>query len=104
MCGIAGIVCRGERIADDPSLLADRLSAALAHRGPDGCGAWRSPDDDALLVHRRLAIIDPTPGGAQPMATAGGRHPLVVNRAVFKHPAPRARPETPRAAVSSHKG
>ncbi len=84
MCGIAGLVCRGERIAD-PSSTADVLSAALAHRGPDGSGRWSSPDGDALLVHRRLAIIDLTPGGAQPMASPDGRYRVVFNGEVYNH-------------------
>jgi len=73
MCGLAGVVRRGGPVAVDPYGLADALSAALAHRGPDGRGCWLSSDRDALLVHRRLAIIDPGPDGAQPMATDDGR-------------------------------
>lgn len=86
MCGIAGVVCRDERVAEDPSSLADVLGRALAHRGPDGCGAWwDSRDLDALLVHRRLAIIDPGPGGAQPMATFDGRWRIVFNGEIFNY-------------------
>ena len=66
MCGIAGVVRQGGAIAPDPSAA---LGAALAHRGPDGRGLWRSPAHDAVLVHTRLAIIDPGPTGAKPMAT-----------------------------------
>ena len=82
MCGIAGLVRRDGRITPDPSAA---LGAALAHRGPDGRGEWRSPSHDALLVHTRLAIIDPGPSGAQPMATADGRHRIVFNGEVFNY-------------------
>ena len=82
MCGIAGLVRRDARITPDPSAA---LAAALAHRGPDGRGVWRSPAQDALLVHTRLAIIDPGPSGAQPMATPDGRHQIVFNGEVFNY-------------------
>ena len=82
MCGIAGVVRHGGVIGADP---APALDAALAHRGPDGSGVWRSPAGDALLVHRRLAIIDPGPSGAQPMTTPDRRHVLVFNGEVYNY-------------------
>ncbi len=82
MCGIAGVARHGGAIAPDPSAA---LGAALAHRGPDGRGVWRSPAQDVLLVHTRLAIIDPGPSGAQPMATADGRHRIVCNGEVYNY-------------------
>src|SRR3989442_2655593 len=85
MCGLAGVVRRGGPVAVDPHGLADALSAALVHRGPDGRGCWLSPDRDALLVHRRLAIIDPGPDGAQPMATGDGRWRIVFNGEVYNY-------------------
>ncbi len=87
MCGIAGVVdC--ERPLDDVSRVAVALDAALAHRGPDGAGTWTSPSESApavLLVHRRLAIIDPGPGGAQPMSTPDRRHTIVFNGEVYNY-------------------
>jgi len=85
MCGLAGVVRRDGPVAVDPSGLAEALSAALAHRGPDGRGCWLSPDRDALLVHRRLAIIDLGPDGAQPMATDDGRRRMVFNGEVYNY-------------------
>ncbi len=82
MCGIAGVVRQGGTIAPDPSAA---LGAALVHRGPDGRGVWRSPAQDAVLVHTRLAIIDPGPSGAQPMATLDGRHHIVFNGEVYNY-------------------
>src|SRR5437763_5602397 len=82
MCGIAGVV-EHERPLADVSVLASVLDAALAHRGPDGAGSWTSPG--VLLVHRRLAIIDPGPGGAQPMSTADGRHTIVFNGEIYNY-------------------
>src|SRR3989442_15923158 len=82
MCGIAGVVRRDGPVSPDP---AQSLSLALAHRGPDGEGVWRSAARDVVLVHRRLAIIDPGPGGAQPMSTADGRHHIVFNGEIYNH-------------------
>src|SRR5262245_57021666 len=82
MCGIAAVVRRDEPIDPDPS---GALSASLAHRGPDDDRVWWSPSRDAVLVHRRLAIIDPSPAGAQPMSTPDGRHHLVFNGEVYNY-------------------
>jgi asparagine synthase (glutamine-hydrolysing) len=84
MCGIAGVVTTGRPIADR-SRVARRLAEALAHRGPDGEGLWASDAEDVLLVHRRLAIIDLGPDGAQPMATPDSRHHLVFNGEVYNY-------------------
>ena len=86
MCGIAGFMTAGAPIAA-ASALGDRLAAALAHRGPDGEGRWLSPSADVLLVHRRLAIIDPSPAGAQPMSTPDGRHHIVFNGEIYNYAA-----------------
>ena len=83
MCGIAG-VWSSHRIAE-PGPLADRIDAALAHRGPDG-HAWIVQDEGRLLlVHRRLAIIDPTPLGSQPMSTPDGRYTIIFNGEIYNH-------------------
>lgn len=63
MCGICGVVGQFE------DLDVAAMTTALAHRGPDGSGVQVFPGDPpAGLGHRRLAIIDPTPAGAQPMS------------------------------------
>jgi asparagine synthase (glutamine-hydrolysing) len=76
MCGIAGWF--GPRGADDPAALI----AALRHRGPDGEGQWRDAEDRAGLVHTRLAIIDLSAAGAQPMS-ANKRHWLSFNGEIY---------------------
>ncbi|HEX7084780.1 MAG TPA: asparagine synthase (glutamine-hydrolyzing), partial [Vicinamibacterales bacterium] len=74
MCGIAGGLFWDRRFtADGIREIGDRLRCAIAHRGPDGEGVWTTgehagPDAAVpLLVHTRLAIIDPTEAGRQPM-------------------------------------
>lgn len=82
MCGIAGILSR--RISWQPnSLLASRLIAALRHRGPDGDGHWA--DDHALLVHTRLAILDPQ-AGQQPLANEDGSILVTFNGEIYNSP------------------
>ena len=59
------------------------MTRLLAHRGPDGEGYWFSAARDVALGHRRLAIIDPGPGGYQPMVSADGRHVIVFNGEIY---------------------
>jgi len=76
MCGIAGIV--GPQASAE---LAREMSARLRHRGPDGDGLWHEPG--AALAHRRLAIIDLSAAGAQPMRL--GPHVLTYNGELYNH-------------------
>jgi asparagine synthase (glutamine-hydrolysing) len=72
MCGIVGILnLRGETIPDLDRAL-EVMGRLIAHRGPDGAGAWTSADGKVGFAHRRLAIIDLSQAGAQPMAGANG--------------------------------
>jgi asparagine synthase (glutamine-hydrolysing) len=78
MCGIAGIASVqgglfGERVR--------QMSSALAHRGPDAEGYW--DDDRCALGHRRLAIIDLSPAGRQPMANEDGTIQLTFNGEIY---------------------
>ncbi len=72
MCGIAGAVS----LTRVPVRGLDRrlaaMSALIAHRGPDGQGTWQAPGATCGLAHRRLAIIDLSPTGHQPMVGANG--------------------------------
>ena len=81
MCGIAGIFVNDPADLDRADLF--RLAAALAHRGPDGEGIWTSSDGRAGLIHRRLAIIDTSERGQQPMHSADGSFTIVYNGEIF---------------------
>lgn len=81
MCGIAGIFVNNPADLDRDDL--SRLAAALAHRGPDGEGIWISSDGKAGLVHRRLAIIDTSERGHQPMHSSDGNFTIVYNGEIF---------------------
>src|SRR2546428_13624743 len=60
-----------------------RTRDAMATRGPDGVGAWISPGCDIGLGHRRLAILDLTDAGLQPMSTPDGRYWIVLNGEIY---------------------
>lgn len=84
MCGIAGIIGR----LDEPNRAAlARMSEAMIHRGPDACGTWFSEPDargwGALLAHRRLAILDLSPAGVQPMVDPVTGHVIVFNGEIY---------------------
>ena len=77
MCGIAGYVGRLE-----PACLG-RMNLAQGHRGPDGSGEWH--DADAGLAHVRLAILDLSPAGAQPMADTAGKVIVSFNGEIYNY-------------------
>src|SRR5919206_2116456 len=79
MCGIAGTI----NLAGGPAqpAILQRMTDAIAHRGPDGEGYHT--DGPLGLGHRRLAIIDLSPAGQQPMATEDGRFLLTYNGEVY---------------------
>ena len=85
MCGINGLVSleHGGSLGIAEEL--ERTSLAMASRGPDGNGVWLDTQGEVGLAHRRLAIIDLSEGGAQPMTSADGRFVLVFNGAIYNH-------------------
>ena len=82
MCGIAGVYSR-ERDAVNDSGCVQRMLDAIEHRGPDGEGIVE--ERGAVLGHRRLAIIDPSDRGAQPMSDWTGRFVITYNGEVYNY-------------------
>lgn len=82
MCGIAGYWSPGH--AADPVVL-ERMIHALAHRGPDSHGIWIAPNRELGLAHARLAIVDLSPAGHQPMASADGRYHVTYNGEIYNY-------------------
>ncbi len=66
------------------------MGDAIAHRGPDGCGEWFDQTSGVGLAHRRLAIVDLSVDGAQPMSTPCGRYTVVFNGELYNYRALRA--------------
>ena len=79
MCGIAGVVYLDAAPVSPVTL--KRMTDAIAHRGPDGEGHWI--EGNVGLGHRRLAIIDLTPAGRQPMLSADQRYVLSYNGEIY---------------------
>jgi asparagine synthase (glutamine-hydrolysing) len=82
MCGIVGNASIDGQVS--PSLLL-QMRDTLRHRGPDDAGTWTSEDGLVGLAHRRLAIIDLSPAGRQPMADASGRLQIVFNGEIYNY-------------------
>ena len=91
MCGIAGVLLSspvGVGFGWDETL--KRMGDSLAHRGPDGSGSWHDATAGIGLAHRRLAIIDVSERGRQPMFSASGRYIVTFNGEIYNFPTLRA--------------
>jgi asparagine synthase (glutamine-hydrolysing) len=83
MCGIVGFIQRGSREANRG--LVHAMAEAVAHRGPDGEGIWLDENTGVSIGHRRLAILDLTECGAQPVVSQSGRCVLAMNGEIYNH-------------------
>ncbi len=91
MCGIAGFLSPKRRFGSDAlGKIALDMAGALRHRGPDDEGIWVDAETGIALGHTRLAIIDLSPAGAQPMLSSCGRYVLSYNGEVYNAPELRA--------------
>jgi asparagine synthase (glutamine-hydrolysing) len=88
MCGITGFLsCDfSYDFADASRSMAD----TLLHRGPDAGGIWTDDDAGVALGHRRLAIVDLSAAGSQPMRSACGRYVIAFNGEIYNHAALRS--------------
>jgi asparagine synthase (glutamine-hydrolysing) len=102
MCGLAAILAGtgASRPVDAAELV--RIRDAMTARGPDGEGLWLSADRQVGLAHRRLAIIDLSPAGAQPMVSACGGYRIVFNGEIYNYRALRAELEAKGVVFRSH--
>ncbi|KTE19243.1 asparagine synthetase B [Sphingopyxis sp. H050] len=83
MCGFTGFLDRAG--FTDGEALLQRMADTIIHRGPDSDGYWVDGDAGIALAHRRLAIIDLSPAGHQPMLSADGRYALSYNGEIYNH-------------------
>ena len=89
MCGICGFLAESERRLPDVSghagmeAVARRMADTIAHRGPDGDAVWADEAAGIALGHRRLAIVELSPLGRQPMESADGRWVIAYNGEIY---------------------
>ena len=85
MCGLTGFLdADGDR--EEQAATLARMTATLRHRGPDDGDHWLDPSLGVGLGHRRLAIVDLSPAGHQPMVSASGRCVLAYNGELYNTP------------------
>ena len=84
MCGISGFWETSRQLNNDllPSIV-QQMSNSLIHRDPDDGGVWVDTEVGIALGHRRLAILDLSPEGHQPMTSANGRYVIVFNGEIY---------------------
>lgn len=88
MCGIAGFLSppsANSATRAELAAIAARMAHALIHRGPDDEGTWTDPSAGVAFGFRRLAIVDLSPAGRQPMQSPSGRYTLVFNGEIYNH-------------------
>jgi len=81
MCGIVGYWNKQGASAS----VVEKMALKIQHRGPDGAGVWLNTDGELALAHRRLAILDLSPAGHQPMMSPCERFTLVFNGEIYNH-------------------
>ena len=86
MCGLAGILTGAGSRHEELRADVGRMTAPLAHRGPDDDGTWVDPAAGIAFGFRRLAIIDLSESGHQPMHSSSNRFTIVFNGEVYNHP------------------
>lgn len=85
MCGFAGFFGGNIAATTDRTVLLEAMADRILHRGPDDGGAWTDGDSPVGFGHRRLAIVDLSPAGHQPMAAASGRFVMAYNGEIYNH-------------------
>lgn len=86
MCGIAGwLAADPDRPAGSMAARVARILDAQAYRGPDARGTWEESDSSVAFGHNRLAIVDLSQTGAQPMADEEGRYVIVYNGELYNY-------------------
>lgn len=101
MCGIVGFL-QPTPVSPTREGVLKAMTHSLAHRGPDDHGLWFDPKAGVGLGHRRLAILDLSAQGHQPMCSKSGRYYLTYNGEVYNHRALRRELEACGVAFTGH--
>ena len=102
MCGLAGYFSSRPADADSHRAAVERMIGPIRHRGPDDEGTWCDAASGVALGFRRLAIIDLSEQGHQPMRSASGRFTMVFNGEVYNFAEIRRELESKRARFRGH--
>ena len=100
MCGISGIWERNGCRLQDLKRRASAMTQTLSHRGPDDSGVWLGEQASIAFGQRRLAIIDLSPTGHQPMVSANGQYAITFNGEIYNFRELRAECGELRSSVS----
>ncbi len=85
MCGLVGYLGKMDVDAAEQEALLARMAGRLRHRGPDASGVWCDAEAGFGVAHRRLAVVDLSQAGAQPMHSPSGRYVLAYNGEIYNH-------------------
>jgi len=86
MCGIAGFYsCRADNNKQEDFHVAQNMAQSFIHRGPDRGDIWQDVNSPLTFIHRRLAIIDLSDDGAQPMLSPSGRYIVTFNGEIYNY-------------------
>jgi asparagine synthase (glutamine-hydrolysing) len=85
MCGIAGFVGGSWSNGDDARIVLEHMGRSLRHRGPDSSAVWLDEQATIGFAHQRLAIVDISAAGNQPMQSHGHRFVITYNGEIYNH-------------------
>ncbi len=85
LCGFAGFLQESRSTFGDAGAIAEAMGRTLSHRGPDDAGVWCDNESGIALAHRRLAVIDLSPAGHQPMFSPDRRYVIAFNGEIYNH-------------------
>ena len=85
MCGLVGWLSTPGSDPDTLNAAVTRMAATLVHRGPDDAGRWTDAEGGIALGFRRLAVLDLSAAGRQPMLSADRRYACVFNGEIYNH-------------------
>ena len=85
MCGVVGFFQPGGFTPREARAVSVRMAEAISHRGPDDGGVWLDSGMGIALAHRRLAVIDLSHAGHQPMLSPSGRYVITFNGEIYNH-------------------
>ena len=104
MCGIAGYLQPGGFAPQQAKNVSYEMAEALTHRGPDDDGVWLDGGSGIALAHRRLAVVDRSAAGHQPMQSESGRYVIAFNGEIYNHAEIRLRLDRERGGAIRWKG